>query len=69
MGGADQHGDLPDPKIVMRLLAQLSCNSHSICENTLDSTGVILGEPPNTPNMSQQVTNTTVQLLGCTCAI
>ena len=43
MGGAGREADLPAVQDVMRLLTQLSCNCHSIADNTLDHTGIKLG--------------------------
>ncbi len=43
MAGATEEADLPRAQDVMRLLTQLSCNCHSIADNTLDNTGIKLG--------------------------
>ncbi len=43
MAGATAEADLPRAQDVMRLLTQLSCNCHSIADNTLDNTGIKLG--------------------------
>ena len=43
MAGATPEPDLPRAQDVMRLLTHLSCNCHSIADNTLNNTGIRLG--------------------------
>lgn len=47
MAQAESEADVPEVREITRLLARLACNCHSICDNTLDATGIRLGSVAN----------------------